>query len=282
MMDFCKKLEQDVKHTIDKYGLFIKNDKILVALSGGKDSTTVAYMLKKLGYSVEAFMIDLEIGDYSKKSIELATRFCGDNNISFRVIRLKDKIGYSVCYIRSVLRQKHGLKSCTVCGVLKRYMLNRLAKELNATKIVTGHNLDDEAEAIMMNLVKSYPHLLARLGPSSGLKKHEGFVQRVKPLYFCKNDDIKRYAKLMGFPVNYDPCPCRTEAFRLFIKNLLNEEEKKNPNIKSNIVASLLNIMPKLKEKYKNQRQINTCTSCGEPARNEICCTCELLLKLKG
>jgi uncharacterized protein (TIGR00269 family) len=170
-------------------------------------------------------------------------------------------------------------KSCTICGILKRYLLNKKAKELKATLLATGHNLDDEAQAIIMNMFKNTMPVMARLGPISGVKKQKGFVTRIKPLYFCTEEEVRLYSKLMGFPVKYEKCPCREEAYRKEVAELLSEFERKHRQTKYSIVRSLLEILPELKIKYKGK--VNYCKKCGEPAAGNVCNACNIFKKLK-
>jgi uncharacterized protein (TIGR00269 family) len=168
-----------------------------------------------------------------------------------------------------------------ICGVIKRWILNKKAKELGATKLATGHNLDDEAQTLLMNLFKGNPGLSLNLGPKTGVIENQGFVQRVKPLYFCSNHEVEKYSKLMNFPVLYDPCPCSLGAFRRLFKEWLDEFEKKFPGTKSNLINNLLNLKPELERVMKRRKRLNHCKLCGEPSRNEVCKACELINILK-
>ena len=215
---FASRIEAKAKSNIKKYKLLTKKDKVLVAVSGGKDSTAVLYMLKKFGYNVQAIAIDVNLGNYSKSNISNISSFCKKEKIPLYVISIKEEFGCSHCYIKDALGSK-GIKlsSCAVCGVLRRYLLNKAAKKLKATKIVTGHNLDDEAQAVMMNFFRNTLQLSARLGPMSGIKSNRTFIPRVKPLFFIPEKDIEKYSKIMKFPVKYGKCPCSSEVFRRFV-----------------------------------------------------------------
>jgi len=102
-----KELEAKVNRTINDYNLISHGDKVLIAYSGGKDSTSVLYLLKKLGYNVEALMIDLLLGDYSKKHLDNAESFCKELGVKLHVITIREAIGNSICYIRSGVQAKH-------------------------------------------------------------------------------------------------------------------------------------------------------------------------------
>ena len=229
---FFKYFERKVLKTIRVNRLFEKKDKILVACSGGKDSTTILDLLNKFAKArklmpVEAMTIDLHIGDYTKKNIENITKFCKENKIKLHKIDFRKKFGYSVCYLKSILISK-GLKlnSCTICGVLRRYLINKEARKLKATKVVTGHNLDDEAQNILMNQFKGGLSFSAKLGPITGIKTDPKFIQRVKPLYFCTDTELTLYSKLKKFPVMYKKCPCVVGSYRDNVRKMLNKFEK--------------------------------------------------------
>lgn len=273
-MNFIKNFENKVNSTIKSYEMIKKNDKILVAVSGGKDSTTLLYLLNKFRYNIEAGIIDLKIGKYTEINLKNIKEFCKKNNIKLNIFDLREEFGYSLCYIKSILKSKGiNLASCSICGVLKRYILNKKARELKFTKLATGHNLDDEAETFLMNQFKGNIKLSAKLGPKPGAVKDKKFIQRIKPLYFIREKDIEKYSKLMNFPVNYEICPCATNVFR---RNLINILDKYNLNLE-NLIKYFLKRIPELNKKYSNKLKMKYCKYCNEPSGKEVCNTCQII-----
>ena len=278
---FLEYFEKKVRKTIRTNKLIEKKEKILVACSGGKDSTTALYLIRKIigdnkKIVVEAIHNDPSIGEYSKINKNNITKFCKENNIKLHLDSFREEFGYSLCYMKGLLQQKGiKLKSCTICGVLRRYILNKKAKELKATKLVTGHNLDDEAQNIIMNIFTNKVEILPRLGPKAGLAENKGFVTRIKPLYFCTNQETKLYSQLHNFPVKYEKCACRSDAYRKEVEEMLNAFEQHHAGTKNGIVRSFLEILPALKQKYTGKA--NICKKCGEPAAGEVCNTCKII-----
>jgi uncharacterized protein (TIGR00269 family) len=274
-------LESKVAKTIRKFNLIKKGDKILCAVSGGKDSTTALHIVNKLFNDVEAITIDACIGNYTRRNLENIKKFCSLQKIKLHVVSFRDEFGYSLCYIRSALKSKGiNMNSCAICGVLKRYLLNKRARELKKTVLVTGHNMDDEAQSIVMNIFRGNPELLSRLGPKTGVVQ-DRFVQRVKPLYLSSEKEIEIYSKAKNFPVVYLRCPCAVGSYRSTIRTLLNKYETSHPGTKKHILSYFLKIMPGLKRIY-GKGSPNHCLSCGEPSRNELCKACEIISRIKN
>ncbi len=267
---FLSFVEGKVRNAIKKYKLFSKNDKIAVAASGGKDSTALLYILKKLGYKVEAITVDSHIGCYTQENLENLRETCKKLNVRLHEIPFRKVFGASLCYLRDKIKKT---KSCTVCGVLRRYLLNKKARELKAKKLALGHNLDDEAQTIVMNLLKNRTELNARLGPVSNSLNDALFVPRVKPLYDVSEQDIARYSMIMGFPVKYCRCPCASDGFRFAIRDFLDEQERESPGTKENIVKTFM----KNAGRNKSSQRRSLCASCGEVSSRGFCKTCELL-----
>lgn len=283
--DFCRShfieyFEKKVRKTIRKFNLFTPKSKILVAASGGKDSNVLLYVLKKLGYDIVAVNIDASIGDYTKLNIENLKQICDVNKIPLNIISYKDKTGLTLEGIKTTLEKKDfDIPYCRICGILKRYFLNRFAKENNFDVVCTGHNMDDEAQAFIMNVFRNDINLAKRQGPTSGVGFNDKFVKRVKPLYLIKEEEIIEYSKLMKIPSYYGICPNSENAYRRTFLNFLNEFEKDNPNVKNNIVNFFLN---NIKPEQTNKKvSINSCKICGEATAGEICKACEILEKLK-
>ena len=122
-------IEKKVLQTLNKYKLISKKDKIVVALSGGKDSTSVLFILNKLGYHVEGLMIDLHLGNWSKIHLKNMEKFCSELGVKLNVADLKKELGQGICFIKSVLKKKKNLTGCAVCGTVKRWILNKHAKK---------------------------------------------------------------------------------------------------------------------------------------------------------
>lgn len=291
--------ERKVKGTIEKYKLLTKKDRVLVACSGGKDSTAVLYILHKLGYDVEALAIDLHLGDYSEQNIKNVKRFCKKHDIKLHIADIIDELGVG---IRDIESRGRGMmngrenSTCMVCGVVKRWILNKKAKEFKATKLATGHNLNDESETVLMNLLKGNPEMGLGMGPMAGAAEtankgkgekysNTSFVRRIKPLYFCSNEEVRAYSEYMGFPVVYSPCPCSANVFRRRIRNELKELENNYPDIRLRLVNNFLKMLPGLRKKYSASSsgdngkggKIGRCELCGEPSRNRVCRLCSLI-----
>lgn len=275
---FAQEFERRVQETIEQWQLFSKTDKVLVAVSGGKDSTAVLHVLHKLGYPVEAVTVDAHIGCYTQQNLENIRAVCKKINVPLHEIPFRKAIGASLCFIRDYLKARgHNYKSCTVCGVLRRYLLNKKARELGARRLVLGHNLDDEAQVVLMNLLKNRPELNARLGPKIQNFTDSRFVARVKPLYFIREDEVIRYSKLNRFPVKYGKCPCSAEGFRNAVRDFLNECEQAQQGIKENIVKTFLANRGQLHARFATSETPAFCAQCDEPAQNELCRACALL-----
>jgi uncharacterized protein (TIGR00269 family) len=280
---FIENFERRVEKTIKRYRLCDKKDKIFVACSGGKDSTTVMYLLNKFGYHVEGLMIDLLMGEWSKKNLQNMKKFYKETGVKLNVISIRKELGYSICYIKSVIKSKSKFKvtDCIVCGILRRWLLNRKARELGATKLATGHNFDDEAETVLMNIFDGNPKLGVSMGPKVGITKDSKFVQRIKPLYFVKEVDVRKYSELMGFPVLYARCPCSVGVTRRRIAKFLDDLESEIPKIKKNIVNNFSLLIPRLKRSFKGEG-MRYCEVCGEPSRGHMCNACKVIKMLKG
>ena len=284
---FCKNhflefFENKVYKTIKKYELIKENDKVCVATSGGKDSLNTLYLTslycKKFGIECFALAIDEGIHGYRNKTLDDLRRFCSDHDIVLHMASFKDNFGDTLDNIKAQGLQMNK-KPCTVCGIFRRTLLNRKSRELGATKLVTGHNLDDEAQSFFMNILLGNMSHNASLGPLTGLSSNEKFVARVKPLYFMTEKESRLYALLKGFKVDFAECPNIDMSFRAVIRDELNIIEQKLPGAKNGIVNSFMEILPLLKEHYKNEktkRSFNYCKKCGDACSQDICNACQL------
>lgn len=272
---FIDYFENTVKDTIKQFFLLKKSDKVVVAVSGGKDSLTTLYVLKKLGYKVDGLAIDEGISNYRERTLGDLDKFSKEHNIKINIILFKAEFKYDL----DEILKKHKLNPCYVCGVFRRYLLNKYSKKYDV--IATGHNLDDEAQAIMMNIAKAQPELLSRLGPVTGLKNSKYFTKRIKPLYLLKDREVKAYTVLKGFRVQYSECPYSFASFRASVQEELNNLEQKQPGVKLNIIQNFLDNQDKIKDKFSTTETVNTCIKCGEPSSGEICKTCEIMETFK-
>jgi uncharacterized protein (TIGR00269 family) len=271
-----KQFEAKVRETIKKYNLLSKKDKVMVAISGGKDSMTVLYLLKKFGYNVSALHINLEMGKWSEAHLQNIIKFCKQLKVPLHVYSVRKELGRSMCSVKSIVKSKAKLQDCTICGIIRRWLINKKARQLGATKIATGHNLDDASQTVLMNYFKGNLFIGLNEGPYVGVISDKKFVQRVKPLYFIPEKEVELYSRSMKFPVIYERCPCVVGAYRHKIRQTLDIMEKTNPKIKENIVISFLKILSELRKKVLTGKPIY-CKICGEPGRNEICRACSIM-----
>lgn len=271
--DIVQEVENKVKNCIRKFRLFTKSQKIGVAASGGKDSTTLLYILKKMHYNVTALSVDAHIGKYSEENLERLRGFCRAHQIPLIELTFREEFGGSLFYIMKQLKKEgKNYNHCTVCGVLRRHAINKHARRLRLDRIATGHNLDDEAQATLMNIFRNDFRRFQREGPVTGMLMTEQFVQRVKPMYFVTEAEVTQYSKAHNFPVIYSRCPYSSEAFRGEVRELL----EAFPNASQNIVNFTLKHL-----KGKSPGTLPSCSKCGEPCAEKLCRACQII-KLLG
>lgn len=266
---FIRYVEKTIKDTVQKYDMI--KGRPFVAVSGGKDSLTCLYNLRER--KPVALAIDEGIKGYREHTLKDLKKFCKEHDIELHVISFKDEYKTTLDdYLK-----KHKEKPCTVCGAIRRMLINKHARRLGARRIATGHNLDDEAQSVMMNFFRNQLDVSARLGPVTGVIKDKRFIPRVKPLYFLSEKEITAYSLLKGFDVRYVECPYSIESYRNRVQEILNQYEAEHPGSKKNIIKSFLKMLPELKEKHRGKGLPNACKECGEPAKSDLCKVCQLL-----
>jgi len=277
---FTEYFENKVFKTIRQFDLIGKEENLGLAISGGKDSLTLLHVLKKLSkqnpkLKLTAIAINEGIEGYRDKSLITAENFCKKNNVKLNVYSYEKEFGMPLDDMLKVLN----VKPCTICGIFRRYLLNKKSKELKFTKLATGHNLDDECQSIMMNQFKNNIQASARLGPKVGIKANKSFVQRIKPLYLCTEKEVTTYAFINGILDEFIECPNVSQSYRAQVRDMLNDMEAKFSGTKYSIINSFLQTLPDLKERFK-EGEVNFCIKCGEPASKDKCNACKYVDKL--
>ncbi len=282
---FIYSFEKKVKKTIREFKLVEKNDKIAVGLSGGPDSSTLLFLLNKFfrerkDIEIFAIFVNEGIPNYREKLLKWAKILCNNLEIPLHVFTFKKEYGISLKEIVGRKKIKE-ISPCTYCGVLRRDVLNRRARELGATKLAIGHNLDDEVESILMNYMKGDLQRLARLGPKTAIISSDKFVPRIKPMIYIPKKEITLYAKLSNLKTMPKACPYGGESFRFEVRDFINKMEEEHPTTKFSVLNTFLRIHPSLLKSFKGEsKKLRGCKICGEPTNREICKKCELLKRI--
>ncbi len=281
---FLKWFDKRVRKTIRKYRMFGPREHIVVAVSGGKDSLAAMHYVSRLarrvpGWTVEALLIDEGIEGYRPTTIKDFKHWAEEWEISYRIVSFKEEIGAS---LDKLIRRGHELglpyQPCTYCGVFRRYLLNKAAREMGATVLVTGHNLDDEVQTFMMNILRHDMDRISRLGPTTDAGT-EYFVRRAKIFYEIPEKEIVIYSMIHGFFPEFVECPYARLGFRWDVRHYINLLEEKYPGIKYNILKSALDVSRAVKQARSPQHP-QICNICGEPSKGPVCRACELRIML--
>lgn len=290
---FCEKhftafFEKRFRKTIRRNRLLKKGEKIAVALSGGKDSALLLFLLKKF-YSktnkIEALIVDEGIRGYRDEAIKTAKKNCKKLGVKPTIVPFKKVFGITDDEIMPVVAGNRKLGgTCSFCGTLRRNALNRYAKKIGADKVATAHNLDDEAQSAVMNIFSNDMKRFKRMGAVAGLVEHRGFVKRIKPFYETPENEIVAYCAFKGIGYfDKECCPYSWTAKRNAYREMLNNFEEKFPGTKYAVLRFYEEIKPMFKKKGKKAalRALKKCAECGEPTEKELCMACARLKKIK-
>ncbi len=253
-----------VRNTIDKFKMCNPKENILVAVSGGKDSLVLWDILNELGYNTFGIHIDLGIEGYSPLSKKLVMEFAEKRNLPYKVLDIREVLGLGIKEIVSVLKRP----ACRICGLIKRYLINVEASEFDC--VATGHNLDDEAGALLGNILNWQEGFLSRQYPV--LEKEGKLKKKIKPLCFNLEEEIRYYADFRGIEYVKEPCPLSKKATSSFYKEVVNSIERKMPATKIRFYKEFI------KKRYFKEEETDLfpCEVCGFPTTNKICGFCRL------
>jgi uncharacterized protein (TIGR00269 family) len=273
-----------VQRTIEKYRMFTPDERILVAVSGGKDSLSLWDILLRLGYRADGLYINLGIDGgiaYSDKSLEKVREFVSRAESSgctpaLRVVDVKEIYGQTLPE-KAREKQRGRAKPCALCGLIKRHEMNRLAAETGYDLLATGHNLDDEAATLFGNVLNWQVGYLARQAPV--LEERSGLARKVKPLCRIYEREMAAYALLRGIDYIYEECPYAVGATSIRYKELLNTLELERPGAKQQFYLSFLQARrePGFLELAGEDLEMHPCSRCGQPTTAPgICAFCRL------
>lgn len=255
--------------------MFNKTDRILVAVSGGKDSLSLWYVLSKLGYIADALHINLGISDYSRLSQEKAQKLAERISRNLHIVNIEEDFGKTIPEASS---ERKGRPPCSLCGTLKRYYMNLYAKKLGYRILATAHNLDDEVTVLLLNTLNWNVDYLARQHPV--LPEEKGFVKKVKP--FCKmsEKEVAMYAILNEIDYIEEECPFAEGSTTISYKKILSKIEEISPGTKIRFYLEFISrIYPMISDR-KKKTHLNECKICGEPTQAEVCPVCRFKASL--
>lgn len=271
---FLTHVRRQVERTIHDYRMFGAGDRLLLGVSGGKDSLVLWDILTDLGYGVDGVYLDLGIEGYSSSSLELTKSFAADRNLRLEIIDLRAEYGFGIPEAADAARRV----PCSVCGLSKRYILNQAAEGYDV--LMTGHNLDDEVATLFGNVMQWQTEYLARQQPV--LEKTEsGLVRKVKPLIRVAERETAAYAVLTGIEYEVDECPMAGGNTINRYKEWINRLEADSPGIKAQFLFGFLERAQGLFEAHEDP-VIVACSDCGRPTTGGSCAFCRLRGRTKN
>jgi len=270
---FTTDFETKVKKTIRKEGWIKSGDRIAVALSGGKDSTALLYFLKKtfgIRRDVEISAITIDEGISGYRDTQICKDIAESAGVEFRTASIKEHFGIT---LDGIVAKKGDRLSCSYCGVLRRQILNKTARESGATKIAYGFNLDDEAQSVLMNVLRGDAEsLLRKQRPAPGM------LPRIKPFKMIPEREVALYARIHTGGYEERGCPYSHNALRADVRGILNQYNYSHPATK----YALLNLNEDLKSGIPaDNTTAKPCEICGEPVFGR-CRVCGIVKELKG
>ena len=269
---FLHHCEEQVRRAIESYDMFEPGARVLVAVSGGKDSLALWDLLLRLGYEADGLYLGLGIGGYSSESTEYARAQAAVLGRTLHEVDLATDYGYD---IPGAARATHRAP-CGACGLSKRHLFNAAALEHGYDVVATGHNLDDEAAVLLGNVLRWDTGYLGRQHPV--LPAAPGFVRKVKPLVRMGERETAAYCVLRRIDYQVEECPMAAGNRHLGYKDVLNALEDRSPGTKASFLFGFLERgHARFAGEAEGEREaLRACVSCGAPTPGEVCAFCRL------
>jgi len=272
---FIEFFDKQVAEAIHAHRMFTREETVLVAVSGGKDSLGLWDTLIEAGYRTAGLYLDLGIYDYSKESRDKCEAFAAARRQTLHVERVEEAVGAPIPEVQKVTRRP----TCSACGLSKRYLMNRAALAHGYAVVATGHNLDDEAATLFGSVLHWQTDALSRQSPALP-STHVKLVRRVKPLYRLSELETAAYAFLRRIDYIVDECPFSKGATSLAHKEVLNRLEEVSPGAKHNFLFGFLD---KARPAFERVHPVplQECRVCGQVTTGDLCAFCKLADQVK-
>jgi tRNA-5-methyluridine54 2-sulfurtransferase len=269
---FLHHCEEQVRRAIHTFGMLEPGERVLVAVSGGKDSLALWEILQRLGYQADGLYLGLGIGGYSDASAEYVREYVAGHDRTLITIDLAGDYGYGIPQAAAATRRA----PCGSCGLSKRHLFNRAAIDHGYDVVATGHNLDDEAAVLLGNVLRWDAGYLGRQHPV--LSAAPGFVRKVKPLVRLGEREMAAYCVLRGIDYQVEECPMAEGNRHLGYKEVLNALEDRSPGSKA---AFLFGFLERGHQRFApdaevERGELGECRVCGSPTPGEVCAFCRL------
>ncbi|HXF35563.1 MAG TPA: ATP-binding protein [Actinomycetota bacterium] len=279
---FLHHVREQVRRAIQGHDMFDPEDRVLVAVSGGKDSLALWDVLLELGYRASGLYLGLGIGDYSSRSAQVVRRFARERREALEAvggelveIDLAEAYGFDI----PTAGRKGSRSTCAVCGLSKRYVFNRAALERGYDVVATGHNLDDEAATLLGNTLRWQTDYIARQAPV--LPARPGMVRKVKPLYRLSELETAAYSFLRGIDYVVEECPLVAGNTQLRYKEAMNRLESASPGTKAQFFLGYLDRAAPL-FRAEDDVELTPCRACGQPTTGRFCAFCRARAQVLG
>jgi tRNA-5-methyluridine54 2-sulfurtransferase len=276
---FVTHCRNQVERAIKEHGMMAPSERVLVAVSGGKDSLALWDVLLHQGYTVDGLYVGLGITGYSEPSLDYARRFADEHGARLVEVDLPNDYGYDV---RSGAAADHRAP-CSACGLSKRHIFDRAALDGGYDVVATGHNLDDEAAVLLGNVLRWDLAYMARQRPV--LPGGEGFPRKVKPLIRLGERETAAYCLLRRIDYQVEECPMSVGNRHLGYKDALNTIEERSPGTKAAFYSGYLERGAQLVAEFGEQSRegLHACSNCGAPTTAPgQCAFCRLVERAAG
>jgi uncharacterized protein (TIGR00269 family) len=275
---FVRHCREQVARAIEAYDMIRPGDRVLVAVSGGKDSLALWDLLLDSGIAADGLYLGLGIGEYSQSSGSYARAFAERRQARLVEIDLPADYGYDIPAGAAAARRA----PCSACGLSKRHLFNQAALDGSYDVVATGHNLDDEAAVLFGNVLRWDLSYLGRQHPV--LPAGDGFVRKVKPLIRLAERETAAYCVLRGIDYIVEECPMAAGNRHLGYKEALNGIESTSPGSKAAFYFGFLDRVAPLVESVAEEEKsgLHPCPGCGSPTVSDVCAFCRLVERAGG
>jgi cytoplasmic tRNA 2-thiolation protein 1 len=271
-----------VKRTVSKYGMLRYRDKVAVALSGGKDSTSLLYILNSVmkghGSQLFALTIDEGIQGYREESIRNAETLAQSLEVPLLVSSYKEYFGFTLDEALAERTRKNvKTTSCAFCGPLRRRSIDLSAEKLGVNVVATAHNLDDILQTFFINLYSGDTERITWIDPAYKQSQNDFKLRRIKPVMEVYEEELAFFAYLNKLPFQSESCPYMNEGIRTKVRMHLNELEREHPGIKYSTLKTVLEMASTMKLDKEETKTVMRCENCGSVSTGPICSVCQTL-----